>query len=221
MATKLPQSPQDKLARVLYDEDLYYLGGDKYFFHAQKLFKEFKNDAVVKTKLEWKLKQIDFLKSHHFFTKEASESLTLQKQKTITSLEADLAATLTQKKFSKTTEFLQDILLLLFRVFISGFAIHFFLLPNKLIDGGITGIYLLIQGTHHVSPLLLIALNIPIIVLSYFSVEKRFALLTFTGIILLCACLYLLTNIHIKTFSDDKLLMSIFGGVFWVRPLVW
>lgn len=214
MATKVPQSPKNQLARILCDADLYYLGGDKYFFYAQKLFRELKHNAIVKTKLEWKLMQINFLKTHSFFTKEAKESLTTQKQKTITILEADLAATMSQKKYSKTKEFIQDILLLLFGVFISGFAIHFFLLPNKLIDGGITGIYLLIQGTHHVSPLLIIALNIPFIILSFFSVGKRFAIFTSVGIILLCICLYLLTNIHIKSFSDDKLLMSIFGGVF-------
>ncbi len=213
-ATKLPQSPADHLAKILCDADLHYLGGEHYTATAEKLFNEYKKLGSVKTQAEWDLKQAEFLSSHRYFTDSAINLFEQQKQNTLAEIEVKIAATMSVSKTGKTGETIQDIFFILFGILLAGTAINFFLLPNQLIDGGITGIYLLIQGTHHVSSLLIIPLNLPFIILSYFTVSKRFAIWTFICIVLLGFCLFFLHNIHVNIFSNDKLLMSVFGGVF-------
>lgn len=214
MATKLPQTPTDHLSQILCDADLFYLGSDDYEANARKLFNEFKKNGTVKTWQEWELLQADFLTSHEYFTATAKKEKQEKKLQIAEAIKSSIASRITHQSKLSTVEIIQDAVFILFGVALASFAINFFLLPNQLIDGGVTGIYLLIQGTKHVSPLLIIPLNIPFILLSYFSVSKRFAVLTTLCITLLGVCMYFLHSFHIPDFSTDKLLMSIFGGVF-------
>ena len=213
-ATKIPQSPVNHLSKILCDADLHYLGGEHYLTNAEKLFTEYKNLGSVKTQAEWDLQQAKFLSNHRFFTDTAINLYGQQKKSTLAEIEARIASTMAVNKGSQAGELVQDIFFMLLGILLSSIAINFFLLPNQLIDGGITGIYLLIQGTHHVSSLLIIALNLPFIILSYFSISKRFAIWTFICVALLGICLYFFHNIHVSIFSNDKLLMSVFGGIF-------
>ena len=87
-----------------------------------------------------------------------------------------------------------------------------FLLPNNFIDGGVTGISLLVtQLTHIGLPILIIIFNIPFVILGYFQMGRNFAIKTITAIIGLAVCLYFF-NFEIVT--SDKLLISVFGGFF-------
>jgi uncharacterized membrane-anchored protein YitT (DUF2179 family) len=54
-------------------------------------------------------------------------------------------------------------------------------------------------------------LNLPLIAVSYFTVNKKFALRMLIGVLLLGLCLELLPNFRSTT---DKLLICIFGGAF-------
>jgi len=214
MATKLPQSPADHLSKILCDADLHYLGGEHYAANAEKLFNEYKKLGVIKTMAEWDLKQAEFLSSHRYFTDTAINLFEEQKQNILAEIEARVASNMPAGKKNKAYEIIQDVFFIILGILLSATAINFFLLPNQLIDGGITGIFLLIQGTHHVSPLLIIPLNLPFIILSYFTVSKRFALWTFVCVLTLGICLYFFHYIHVDVFSNDRLLMSVFGGVF-------
>ena len=49
MATKIPQTPVDKLGELLCDADLYYLGTNQYQEYADKLRQELKKTGLVKT----------------------------------------------------------------------------------------------------------------------------------------------------------------------------
>ena len=213
-ATKMPQSPLNNLSKILCDADLHYLGGEHYLTNSEKLFTEYKKLGSVKTQAEWALKQAEFLSNHRYFTDTAINLYEQQKKNTLAEIEAKIASTMAVNQGHKAGEIVQDIFFILLGILLSSAAINFFLLPNQLIDGGITGIFLLIQGTHHVSSLLIIALNLPFIILSYFTVSKRFAIWTFVCIVLLGLCLFFMHNIHVNVFSNDKLLMSVFGGVF-------
>ena len=87
-----------------------------------------------------------------------------------------------------------------------------FLLPNGFLDGGVTGIALLLNATFgwNVS-IVLVALSIPFLVLAYFTVSRR---IVFRSII---SILGLAVSIQLETFdiiTDDKLLIAIFGGLF-------
>jgi uncharacterized protein len=67
MATRIPQSPLDKLQEILCDADLDYLGRADYDEIAQTLFEEM-NTRKLMAQQEWLQLQIDFLAQHHFFT---------------------------------------------------------------------------------------------------------------------------------------------------------
>ncbi len=87
-----------------------------------------------------------------------------------------------------------------------------FLLPNDFIDGGVTGISLLVAALTDVGlPLLIIAFNIPFILMGYFQMGKRFAVKTITAIVGLALALYLF---DFSIITSDKLLISVFGGFF-------
>lgn len=68
MATKVPQSPKNKLEEIIADADLEYLGTDNARRNADSLFKELQSINPLLTKDEWNKIQISFLTKHHYFT---------------------------------------------------------------------------------------------------------------------------------------------------------
>jgi len=68
MATKIPQSPSSKLAEILCDADLNYLGTEDYFGPSRRLFSELKIANPNITELDWLDLQINFLQDHRYFT---------------------------------------------------------------------------------------------------------------------------------------------------------
>lgn len=68
MATKIPQTPKNKLEEILADADLDYLGRDDVYPIAQSLFEELKIHAGLTDEKNWNEIQIRFLQSHRFFT---------------------------------------------------------------------------------------------------------------------------------------------------------
>ena len=94
----------------------------------------------------------------------------------------------------------------------AGFGLNGFLLPNKFIDGGVTGVSLLLtELTQLPFSVLIILINIPFIFLSYFTLGKSFAIKTLLAIIGLGLCVAL---IHFPIITNDKLLVAVFGGIF-------
>lgn len=108
---------------------------------------------------------------------------------------------------------LTDTLYTLLGILFCGFALKSFLIPNKFFDGGVTGISLLIHELYHFNIGWVIVLaNIPFIIMGAFQVNKRFAIKTLAAVILLGLCLQFLP--YPERITTDKLLVSIFGGVF-------
>ena len=114
------------------------------------------------------------------------------------------------KKAIKSTlyETLQIVLGILF----ASIGLKAFLLPNGFLDGGVTGIALLLNATFgwNVS-IVLVLLSLPFLALAYFTVSKRIVFRSILSIIGLAI------SIHVESFdiiTDDKLLISIFGGLF-------
>ncbi|RZJ62475.1 MAG: YitT family protein [Flavobacterium sp.] len=93
-----------------------------------------------------------------------------------------------------------------------GFALKGFLIPNHFFDGGVTGISLLIHEAYHINIAYVIILaNIPFIIMGGYQVNKKFAFKTLAAVVGLGLCLLLIPYPQI---TSDKLLVSIFGGVF-------
>lgn len=68
MATKIPQSPQNKPEEIIADADLEYLGTNNAAVQAKNLFKELNAINPLLTKQDWNKIEIDFLTAHHYFT---------------------------------------------------------------------------------------------------------------------------------------------------------
>lgn len=68
MATRVPQSPQNKLEEILCDADLDYLGRDDFFILGQRLFNELLAEGIVKNEDDWNRQQADFMEEHKYFT---------------------------------------------------------------------------------------------------------------------------------------------------------
>ncbi|HBX50319.1 MAG: hypothetical protein A2275_18915 [Bacteroidetes bacterium RIFOXYA12_FULL_35_11] len=107
---------------------------------------------------------------------------------------------------------LLDTMFISMGVLSAGFGLRGFLLPNKFVDGGATGVSLLIsQMTGLELAFLLITINIPFIFLGYKVIGKLFSLKTALAITSLAICVAVFPYPEI---TNDKLLVAVFGGFF-------
>lgn len=106
---------------------------------------------------------------------------------------------------------LKSFLHILIGVGLATFAMKGFMIPNKFLDGGVTGISILLHELFHINiSVLIIMLNIIFIYLGYKKISKTFAVQTTIAVILLAIGLF---SINIKPVTSDKLLIAIFGGL--------
>lgn len=90
-------------------------------------------------------------------------------------------------------------------------AMKGFMIPNRFLDGGITGISILIYEIFHINiSFLVIVLNAVFIYLGYRRIGKTFAVQTTIAVVLLAIALFV---INIEAVTSDKLLIAIFGGL--------
>lgn len=68
MATKLPQSPQNKLQEIICDADQDYLGRDDFYEVGQRLYREMKHSNEITDEDAWNKLQVSYLEQHSFFT---------------------------------------------------------------------------------------------------------------------------------------------------------
>jgi uncharacterized membrane-anchored protein YitT (DUF2179 family) len=94
----------------------------------------------------------------------------------------------------------------------AGLGLKGFVLPNGFLDGGVTGISLLINRiTLWPLPILLIVINLPFVYVAYRQVNGNFALKTIIAIVGLAVAIAV---IPYPVVTQDKLLVSVFGGFF-------
>jgi uncharacterized membrane-anchored protein YitT (DUF2179 family)/predicted metal-dependent HD superfamily phosphohydrolase len=211
MATKLPQQPKSKLGEILADADLDYLGRDDYNTLANDLRKEFASLGKNYTNDEWNKIQIGFLEDHHYFTTTSQQLRNQQKQLHLLQLKSVSAAKQPQHTMKLSQPFI-DIVYVVAGILFCGFALKGFLVPNHFFDGGVTGISLLIHELYEFNIAFVIILaNIPFIIMGAFQANKSFAWKTFAAVCGLALCLQFMPYPQV---TSDKLLVSIFGGVF-------
>ncbi len=107
---------------------------------------------------------------------------------------------------------IKDFFLITLGIFSASFGLKGFLLTNEFIDGGATGISLLISAlTKLPLSLLIICINIPFIILANKILGKTFAIKTALAISGLSICLAL---VNFPDVTKDNLLVAVFGGFF-------
>ncbi|HET6891200.1 MAG TPA: YitT family protein [Pyrinomonadaceae bacterium] len=105
-----------------------------------------------------------------------------------------------------------NILLIVLGILSAGFGLKGFLLSSRFIDGGVTGVSMLISAVlGWPLPILILVINLPFIAVGYFQVSKKFALKSVLGIAGLALCL---AFIKFPDVTPDKVLTAVFGGFF-------
>lgn len=109
-------------------------------------------------------------------------------------------------------EYIQRAFFLIVGAFIVAAALELFLLPNKIIDGGVIGISMMVS---HITKgnlgAIIFAINFPFVIMAYKTLGKKFVFNTFFAITMLSIA----TNVVLRFehVTDDLLLATIFGGI--------
>lgn len=91
-------------------------------------------------------------------------------------------------------------------------ALEIFLVPNAIIDGGITGISIVLSEiTSFKLGLFLFLLNLPFLFIGYKQIGKTFAISTMYGITVLSLTTAFLHDV--EPFTNEKILAVLFGGL--------
>lgn len=107
---------------------------------------------------------------------------------------------------------LLNALLILAGVFSAGMGLKGFLFSSHFIDGGVTGISMLLSKTTPVPlALWLPVVNLPFVVLGWRQLGRAFALRSIVAIVGLAV---VIATVHFPDVTHDQLLTAVFGGVF-------
>lgn len=107
---------------------------------------------------------------------------------------------------------IKEYIFIIIGVFSAGFGLKGFLLPNRFIDGGATGISLLLQNITPLSlGVLLIIVNLPFLILATQTINVKFAVRSIIAIAFLAVVVHF---VDYPIITQDKLLIAVFGGFF-------
>ncbi|WP_299211003.1 YitT family protein [uncultured Dokdonia sp.] len=114
------------------------------------------------------------------------------------------------KKILKS--FLKEYIQIIIGIILASIGLKAFLLPNDFLDGGVTGIAILLSNALAIDiSIILLVVSIPFIILGAFTISKGILIKSIISIVLLAI------SINLETFpiiTEDKLLIAIFGGLF-------
>lgn len=114
-----------------------------------------------------------------------------------------MAAILTETK---------NTLLILLGIFSAAFGLKGFLLSSHFIDGGVTGISMLLSDVlGYPLAILILVINLPFIALGFRHIGTKFAVKSALAITGLAVCLFF---VSFPDVTPDKLLTAVFGGLF-------
>lgn len=118
----------------------------------------------------------------------------------------------TKKAKVEFSHLIRDSFFILLGVISASFGLKGFLLPNMFIDGGVMGISLTIAELTKIPlSILIVAVNLPFLIMGFSTISKQFSLKSIIAII------FLAVSVHFIPFpmiTEDKLLIAVFGGFF-------
>jgi len=113
------------------------------------------------------------------------------------------------KTFARAT---RSTILILLGILSAAFGLKGFLLPSHFIDGGVTGVSMLLSNVLGWPLSLLIpVINVPFVVIAYRQIGRVFAVRSVLAIAGLSLCL---AFVKFPDVTPDKLLTAVFGGFF-------
>ena len=111
----------------------------------------------------------------------------------------------------KITTYFSEYFQIFIGIVLTSLGLNAFLLPNGFLDGGVTGIALLVRTQVDINlSYLLLVFSIPFLILGYFTVSKQIVIRSIISILGLAIFIHFE---NFQTLTNDKLLISIFGGL--------
>jgi uncharacterized membrane-anchored protein YitT (DUF2179 family) len=111
----------------------------------------------------------------------------------------------------KITTYFSEYFQIFIGIVLTSLGLNAFLLPNGFLDGGVTGIALLVRTQVDINlSYLLLIFSIPFLILGYFTVSKQIVIRSIISILGLAIFIHFE---NFQTLTSDKLLISIFGGL--------
>ena len=107
---------------------------------------------------------------------------------------------------------IKNYMLILLAILSAGMGIKAYLLKSQFIDGGVTGISMLLNNIFGFPlPILILLINFPFVILGYYQLGVKFAVKSAIAITGLALCL---AFVPYPDVTPDKLLTALFGGFF-------
>ncbi len=103
-------------------------------------------------------------------------------------------------------------ILIILGAMLAAYSLDTFLIPNNILDGGVTGISIIISKVFSIPiSLLVILINIPFVYVGYRNLGKNFLIRTIIAMLTFSISLSFFESFHEVT--DEILLATIFGGI--------
>lgn len=113
---------------------------------------------------------------------------------------------------NKKVKIVLSYIIIMLATILAAYSLDTFLIPNNILDGGVTGISIIVSKVFSVPmSILVIIINIPFVYVGYRNLGKSFLIRTIFSMLTFSLALNFFENFHEVT--DEILLATIFGGV--------
>ena len=113
---------------------------------------------------------------------------------------------------NKYLQFIISFIMLTVGTVIAAYALESFLIPNTILDGGVTGISIIVSKLTNIPlSILVLLINIPFVYVGFRNLGKGFLVRTIYTMDLFSLCLNLFHNV--EPLTEQILLATVFGGV--------
>jgi len=117
-----------------------------------------------------------------------------------------------QHKKASFTDYLVKFIFITVGAILMGVALEIFLVPNDIIDGGITGISIVLSKITPVAlGVFIFIINLPFLLIGYKQIGKTFAVSTLYGVAVMS--ITTATLHHVEPFTHEKILAVLYGGL--------
>lgn len=120
----------------------------------------------------------------------------------------------TERIYDGKYKYIFMILMIIFGSAISGLAFNLFIIPNKLLSGGFSGIALILNYLFNINTgLMIFIFNIPVFILGYKFVDKEFIFLSLVGMLSFSMWIEVFSFLRETVLVTDIMLACIYAGV--------
>ena len=114
----------------------------------------------------------------------------------------------------KKFRYVPILIMIVMGAMLGGIAFNAFLIPHKLLSGGVSGVALILNYIFGLNPgVTIFIINIPIFLAGYKYVDKEFILLSLVGMTVFAVSIDVFSFLKNVVYIDDTLLSCLYGGV--------